>query len=197
MKKTMGKKSLSWIVFSAFILLCFMCSSWAVAEEWELSDGGMSMDAQKGGLFAATGTGGDPTTPLTANLTLLMGTGGEFFSTDQSIRPAISMDATDFVDVYAAAVLADLVVYYDICTGDLSFDAPLVCYADSLDTEVFNYPAIWLADMYPGETYVPFGVFIRVVEAGTGLNGNILADKAVTTFIADLPPLPAPAQSPW
>lgn len=201
LKEKMGNKSFAWTLFSAFIVFSFVCASWVSAAEldiagddWQVADGGLSMDPQNEGIFAATGTG---VVNEGVTLNVSIGTGGAYFTTEQSIRPVVSMDSTGYVDVYAAGVVADLVVYFNLCTGDMDVNGPVPCRTDSLDTEMFSFPALWLTQLFPGMTYVPFGAFVRVVEPGTGPHGTVLADQSATTYIADLPPMPEPAQSPW
>ena len=189
------------IFFITFVLIIGLMAGSAFATGFETGSGGMSNDSQSAGIFAATGTGGGGNTGVQVNVSVVIGTGGaSYLQGDQSVSPHVVLSASEPVDVFISVVFDDIVLGYNPLPGfggnpwTTNFTPS---FTDSIDLTLFDYPAASLAVIFPEETFIPFGVFVRVVEAGTGVNGTILGEASALTYIANLPPMPALPQAPW
>ncbi len=193
-------KRLNFLLITFFLSIVLMAGS-AFAAGLETGSGGMSNDSQSTGIFAATGTGGGGNTGPQVDVSVVIGTGGaSYLQGNQSVSPHLVLSASEPVDVFVSVVFGNITLGFNPCAEfsvnpwESNFTP---CLTDSMDLTLFNYPAMSLANVFPQETFIPFGVFVRVVEAGTGVNGTILGEASALTYIANLPPMPEPAQAPW
>jgi len=200
----MSKSPHNKTIFLTIILLLIVVHlpSAAYSQDWEIASGGMSIDDQTTGTFAATGTGPIVEPEVWANVTSsVTGTGGaEYISGQTIVAPKVTLDASGYVDLYVGVVLGDFVFYYNACAdvfGNPWEEEPLPCILDTLTISVFELPAYILADLFPEMPFVPLGIFVRAVKTGTGINGYVLSEAQSTTYLSNAIVFPAPAVAPW
>ena len=132
-----------------------------------------------------------------------MGTGNKlpFFQRNQPIAPIVTITAPEEADVdaYIALVLNEYTYYYDPDLPLRIASSPALFPVNRfVEYELINYTAGQLAGAFPNRTFSSFGVFVRVVESGTGSQGKVIAERAFTTFLTEAELyLPLPAQAPW
>lgn len=201
MSKKMSNKNLMgvWVCLVAIIIIPLS----AYGEEWKIASGGMSNDDQSIGTFLGSGTGVvTPTPSAWANVTAtITGTGNAGYISGESIvKPKITLNASESVDLYISVILGNLVLYYNPCTSPFEnpwSNYPIQCYTSGTEIALFEFPARILADIMPEFQFVPFGIFVRAVKAGTGKNGQVLNDAQATTYLNSNIVFPEPPVAPW
>lgn len=192
------------VLIVLFVSLAFVPSG-VLADEWEPASGDFSKDETAISAYVSNVGTGTGVGPVTADVTISVGSGDGFFDSVDTITPVIDITTSSSVIAQVAVVMGnnqEIVLYHD--PDDLFMPwspQPIdVFVSGPMNFELFSFPGSVLFDLIysdpnvPAEPLLPIGIFVRVMDQGTQ---TTLVEESYTNVILAPNVIIGDLKAPW